>query len=130
MRKTVCFEVGGMACVSCQSKIEKALRSTKGVLKARVSYTKGTAEVDYDDEKVNEKKLINVIEKEGYKVKSPEKENKPDILSAVGLLAIIGALFYLLQSFGILNNLAPDRLAESGMGYGMLFVIGIVTSLH
>lgn len=130
MRKTVHFEVGGMACISCQEKIEKALRGTKGVLKVRVSYSKGTADIDYDDEKADEKRLKKVIEKEGYKVLSPENEKEPDILKAVGFLAIIGACFYLLQSFGILNYLAPDKLAESGMGYGMLFVIGLATSFH
>lgn len=40
------------------------------------------------------------------------------------------AVFFLLQHFGILNRLAPDSLADASMSYGMLFVIGMVTSVH
>ena len=31
---------------------------------------------------------------------------------------------------GILNRLAPGKLADSEMGYGALFVIGLITSVH
>ncbi len=31
---------------------------------------------------------------------------------------------------GILNYLAPTELAESGMSYGVLFVVGLLTSVH
>ena len=43
---------------------------------------------------------------------------------------MIAALFLVLQHWGILNYLAPDSLAETGMGYGTLFVIGLLTSVH
>ena len=36
----------------------------------------------------------------------------------------------MLQMTGILNLLVPGQLAETGMGYGMLFVIGLLTSVH
>ena len=31
---------------------------------------------------------------------------------------------------GILNLLVPSQLADTKMGYGMLFVIGLITSVH
>lgn len=43
---------------------------------------------------------------------------------------IIVVLFFLLQRCGILNRLVPNSLADSEMGYGMLFVIGLITSVH
>ena len=49
---------------------------------------------------------------------------------AAGEIFVIAFLFLVLQHFGILNHLAPDSLAETGMGYGMLFVIGLITSVH
>ena len=127
MRKTIRFKIDGMECINCQNRIEKALRSTKGVIKARASFSKGTADIEYDDEKVHEDNLIIVIEKLDYKVLSRERQETFGILRTLGTLLIIGALYFLLQSFGILNRLAPDRLAQSGMGYGMLFVIGLIT---
>lgn len=45
-------------------------------------------------------------------------------------LAIIIALYVLLQRLGILNLLVPSQLADSGMGYGMLFVAGLFISVH
>jgi sulfite exporter TauE/SafE len=45
-------------------------------------------------------------------------------------LIVIIALYALLNYFGILNLLAPSQLADEKMGYGMLFVIGLVTSVH
>lgn len=42
----------------------------------------------------------------------------------------MAALFMLLQATGLLNRLAPGQLAQSGMGYGMLFLVGLMTSLH
>ena len=43
---------------------------------------------------------------------------------------IILALFGGLQYTGLLNRLVPGSLAEEKMGYGMLFVTGVITSVH
>lgn len=119
-----------MTCIHCQNTIEKALNEAVGVKKARVSYSKGTADIEFDDEKTSVKNLKRVIEKLDYKVLDAGEKKSPDVLSSIGFLAVILVLFYLLQSLGILNRLAPDRLAETGMGYGMLFLIGVITSVH
>ena len=66
------------------------------------------------------------IEKMGYQASL----KPPSAQKAVRKLLVILVLFLLLQYFGILNYLAPGSLADSGMGYGMLFVIGLITSVH
>ena len=43
---------------------------------------------------------------------------------------IIILLYYLLQKFGILNLLVPSMIADSKMSYGMLFIVGLLTSVH
>ena len=48
MEKEILLHIGGMSCVNCQNKIEKKLRSAKGIIRANVSYSKGTAEILYD----------------------------------------------------------------------------------
>ncbi len=130
MNRKIHFDIGGMTCINCQNKIEKALRGAKGVTKAEVSYRRGTADVEYDDVRTNADKLVRVIENLDYKVLSSGEKNSRGIINSFGILVIIAALYYLLQTFGLLNRLVPNRLADTGMGYGMLFVIGLITSVH
>lgn len=42
------MRIGGMTCVSCQNRIEKKLRKTAGIYSASVSYSWGTAGIEYD----------------------------------------------------------------------------------
>lgn len=118
--------IGGMTCIHCQRKIENRLRSAKGIVKVSVSYTNGTADITYDAGKLSLKDIKRIIEEMDYQVLPDGQEP----VRAVGTLAIIVGLFVVLQHFGILNLLVPSQLADSSMGYGMLFVIGLVTSVH
>ena len=129
-QKTVRLRVGGMTCVNCQNKIEKKLRGTKGVQNAVVRYGAGTAEVAYDADVVSPKDIAAVIERLEYTVLSGKETGKNGALRAAGLLIVIAALYLILEQYGLLNLLAPGQLAEAGMGYSMLFVIGLVTSVH
>lgn len=129
------LKIGGMTCISCQNRIETALNETKGITKAVVSYSKGTAEIDYDAKQISEGEIDKIIEDIGYSVIreneiQKEKTAKFNSERTVGLLVIITALYVLLERTGILNILVPGRLAETNMGYGMLFIIGLVTSVH
>ncbi|MDR0819118.1 MAG: sulfite exporter TauE/SafE family protein, partial [Oscillospiraceae bacterium] len=124
------LRIGGMTCVNCQNKIEKKLRKTSGVLKAEVSYSAGNAVVTYNPDVVSLESITAVIEKLDYKVLTGAELPVPSASRAVGILVIIVVLFLALQQFGILNLLVPGQLADASMGYGMLFVIGLLTSAH
>ncbi|MBQ9303211.1 sulfite exporter TauE/SafE family protein [Butyrivibrio sp.] len=130
MMKKINLKIGGMTCIQCQTKIEKALKKVNGVRGVSVSYSKGTADVEYDDAKISLQELKKVIEKLDYKVLDKGDGAGSDVLNSISLLALIVVLFSMLQRSGILNYLVPDRLAESGMGYVMLFLIGLMTSVH
>ncbi len=124
------LRIGGMTCVSCQNKIEKKLRNTAGVQSASVSYNAGTADVTYDTDIISLRDIISVIERLDYDV-LPEVEKKSSGHSrTVGLILVIFSLYIFLQQFGLLNLLVPSQLAEANMGYGMIFVIGLITSVH
>ena len=56
-----------MKCANCSSSVAKALKATQGVQDAQVSSEKGEAVVTYDDEKVTEAKLREVIDGTGFK---------------------------------------------------------------
>ena len=65
--KTVTIRVSGMKCGNCSSSVAKALKATAGVKDVEVSSVKGEALITYDDEKVNEARLREVINSTGFK---------------------------------------------------------------
>ena len=65
--KTATIRVEGMHCKMCSASVTKALEATEGVEKVDVSHEKGVAVVQYDDQKVTEAKLREVINGTGFK---------------------------------------------------------------
>lgn len=65
--KTVTIKVDGMKCAKCSASVSKALKATEGVEDAQVSSEKGEAVIKYDDQKLNEAKLREVIKSTGFK---------------------------------------------------------------
>ena len=130
MDKTIRLYIGGMTCVNCQNKIEKALNHIVGVISASVSYNDATADIVYEEEKVSIEEIIAAIESLDYEVIRRKKAAGSDITNIICMLVIIVSLYVMLQSMGILNLLVPGQLADTKMGYGMLFVIGLITSVH
>lgn len=124
------FRIGGMTCVNCQTKIERKIRNKAGVVRISVSYTTGLAEITFDPSVISFEEVVDSIERLDYTV-LPETQSEPQNISrTVCLLIIILVLYIVLQELGILNLLVPSRLADSGMGYGMLFIVGLLTSVH
>jgi copper chaperone CopZ len=67
MKKTE-LNIKGMHCNSCVMLIKDALAEEKGVKDANVDLKKNKATISYDEKLTDEKKLIQIIEKEGYSV--------------------------------------------------------------
>src|SRR6185369_12640064 len=65
--KTVTIKVEGMKCSKCSASVTKALKATEGVQDAQVSSDKGEAVIKYDDQKLSETKLREVINSTGFK---------------------------------------------------------------
>ncbi|MDR2593345.1 MAG: sulfite exporter TauE/SafE family protein [Fibromonadaceae bacterium] len=126
--ETIKLHINGMTCTNCSSRIEKKLLGTSGVQKAEVSYNSGMAVVTYDAKVVSLAELIVAVDKLGYKASAHNL--KQDTIRIAGFLIIVCALYIVLQHFGILNMLVPSQLAKSEMAYGMLFLIGLMTSVH
>ena len=132
-RKTLKHErvyIDGMTCINCQTRIWNALRSRTGITDVTVSYERSQAEFYYEPQQITLDEIRKLIEDLGYQMIPGEKFRRKRFCQAAGEIFVIAFLFLVLQHFGILNHLAPDSLAETGMGYGMLFVIGLITSVH
>lgn len=67
MKKT--FMIEGMHCNSCAMLIENELKDKSGVKKVSVSYASEKAEIDFDEKKISEKKIKEIIKKLGYDAK-------------------------------------------------------------
>ena len=128
--KQIRLRIGGMTCIHCQNKIEKALRRTGGILSVSVSFSAGTAEITYDTDKLSLGQIKGVVTGLGYQPLPEQGGGRPDFGRVTGTLLIILCLYAVLEWLGILNYLVPGRLADTGMGYGMLFLTGLATSVH
>jgi len=128
---TKTLKIGGMSCVHCQNLIEKNLKSAAGVQDATVSYASETATVTYDPDAITLGEIVSVIERLDYEVmEGARKGGTPPMTASQtgGYIVVIIALYMLLRHAGALTAAFP--LAEAGMSYGMLFVVGLITSVH
>lgn len=118
----------GMTCTLCAKRVGESLRAVPGVFGVQVDFEGRRAQVHYDPQRVSPDRLCAAVEEAGYgaSVRPPA--------GALGTLAVrlggIWGLYFLLEHFGLLNLLVPSQLADSSMGYGMLFVTGLLTSVH
>jgi len=123
------IRIGGMTCVNCQNRIEKKLKSLAGIEIAEVDYSAGTAKITYDEAVVSLSSINSAIESLGYTTQKESRGGRA-ALQAAGILVIILTLASLLRLFSTSGIAASFPLAEEGMGYGMLLVIGLLTSVH
>ena len=122
--------INGMTCINCQTRIQNALKKQSGITQATVSYETETADILYDSSVISPEQIQGLIDELGYSA-SVQKASHPKMVGRIlRELGIIVILYFLLRHFGILNYLAPASLANAQMGYGMLFVIGLITSVH
>ncbi len=127
------FPIQGMTCDNCAQRIERALKKTAGVLSVQVSYSTGRALIRFDPDQVQPRVLIASIEKLGYQVLPSSADPKRKVLDFAKVMGILVGLIILVQIWNALNlstlfNNFP--LAEQGMGYGVLFLVGLLTSVH
>lgn len=125
--ETRILNLSGMSCAMCAEKVRRALESVSGVSSANVSLEKETAEVVCAPGTAQEA-LIQAVRHAGYGIQS--RRPLPKGVRAAGDLALIAGLYLLLESTGLLNRLVPSALAQTGMSYASLFMIGLTTSIH
>jgi copper chaperone len=58
----------GMHCGSCEILVKDALEELEGVNKAEASHESGVVSVDFDENKTNEKEIIEIVKLEGYEI--------------------------------------------------------------
>ncbi|MCX7028477.1 MAG: sulfite exporter TauE/SafE family protein [Spirochaetes bacterium] len=122
--KKVTIHVADMACASCETRIEKALGKGDGVVSARASIKGGRVDIEYDDDKTSLEELKSIIRKNGYSV-GADVRAIPAIALGIGI--VLAASYMIANTAGVFNALPA---IASTLGYGMLFIAGILTSVH
>ncbi|MGI6686549.1 MAG: sulfite exporter TauE/SafE family protein [Bacillota bacterium] len=138
MRKILHIE--GMSCTGCEMKIENTVKRVNGVYEVKASFSDATVQVAYDSNITDLGKIIAVIEKLDYQVlnegdslkagnppNSMHHQEKMNINQLLGIGIIIFALYMLIKNT-VGFNFIPQ--VDQSMGYGILFVVGLLTSLH
>lgn len=66
--KTTTFKIEGMNCEACANTIKKLVEKEPGVRVANVSFDERSARVLYDPKSVKEERLVDTIQKPGFRV--------------------------------------------------------------
>jgi len=123
VKKTTIFIVD-MTCSSCEARVTKTLMALEGVISAKVSLKSGRADIEYDDNKTTIEAMKAAIEKAGYTV---GKSGGTSTTIAVGIGIILAALYMIASAAGLFNAIPT---INASLGYGMLFIVGLLTSVH
>ncbi len=60
------FRVEGMSCEHCVRAVKNAVEDLEGAVSAKVELSAKTAEVEYDENILDKKNIIEAIKEEGY----------------------------------------------------------------
>ena len=142
------LKIKGMHCASCKTLIEETVGEMRGVLSVEVDYPGGETKLEINKKKTNPEKIISEIKKLGYeanflKPSNKESEAKRSLNDSdddgfeikaikyiglfLGIIILVGA-YFVLQKVGAFQIFS--RLGESNVGYGLIFLLGVLASFH
>ena len=116
------LKIRGMICRSCVGEVEALLLHTRGVIRAKVSYLKGQAQLEYDPELVSLDDVRKRLAENGY-------QSGDRGLSGVALDGLCLALTLLLTWLLLGSSHHSMELGNSA-GFGAAFLLGLMTSPH
>ncbi len=122
--KKALFDVSGMSCASCQAHVNKAVSSLNGINLCNVNLISNSMEVEFDENKINEKEIINAVKKAGYKANlHTKKANKKKDYTLIKL--IISFLFLILLMYVSMGHMIGLKLPSflSGSEHALYYAL-------
>ena len=116
------LKIRGMICRSCVGEVEALLLHKRGVIRAKVSYLKGQAQLEYDPELVSLSDVQRRLAENGYQ----SGDRGLSGLALDGLCLVLTLLLTWLLLGGSHHSM---ELGDSA-GFGAAFLIGLMTSPH
>lgn len=140
--------IHGMHCAGCESVIENAILLLPGIIEVHADYVGDIVKVQYDDQLTSLESIVASVENAGYETefKTAFEAVKPTLavsgkpsgnknflaalikLAAV-LLALTGIGLILWLDTWFMNHADMPKLGRD-ISYGLLFLIGFLTSFH
>ena len=114
------IKVFDMTCISCQTRVERAVKKLEGVNTATASFSAQSLTIEYDTDLCNIEKIKTAIKSAGY---STQSSNNSKI---IGIFIIVAAIILIGNSSGGIDM--TSRL--NGATYFVLFTVGVLTSIH
>lgn len=134
------LHIEGMTCTSCEMRIENALKKLEGISEVKAIFSSSNVYITYDVNVMGLDIIIGAIEELDYKVKNKSGEidepqtvegkavvDKMSVNQLLGVGIIIFALYVIIKNT-VGFNFIPE--VNQSMGYGILFLVGLLTSLH
>lgn len=122
------LHIKGMTCAACEQRIQNSLAGLAGVISVDASYSSGMVAVTYDSKQVTLKQMEDALAEHSYYVVEKKQPSKVrQWLLAGAVLVGVAAGYWLMQVTGVLYFFP---MAEKQTALPMLFVIGLLTSVH
>lgn len=114
------IKIEGMTCQSCVARVSKAIIAVPGVIDVQVSLSKQNASFQLTDSQTKIDDVVTAVRNAGYQA---DQKHTFDWFYVWGFLILI--ILMMLSS-----RLQGNEQALTGAGYGLLFITGLLTSLH
>ena len=132
------FDVSGMTCSSCVANVTKAVEKLDGVSGANVNLMTNSMKVNFDENIVDDEKIIKAVEKIGYGARpageKTKKEDKPvdDREKALKHRLIYSSIFMLILMYIAMGHMV--HLPTPGIFHGregaIIFAFSPVSYTH
>ena len=120
------FKTKGMTCTSCELIIARQTLKLDGVQSIDVDYATEEAKVTYDADKIHLNTIKKSIEEKGYVCEDVHKQKKSWLGWTFAGIGFILVMYFAWQIYGTIQ--LPQ--ISQNMGYGLLFVVGLLTGFH
>jgi len=129
-RNRLVLKVNGMTCQTCERRVEEAAGSVKGVVEARADRGRCRLTLGLDPQAPENEILAGVeaaVAAAGYTVGQADGSETRGTAAGLIIGAGLIAVFFWMNSQGWFNALPA---VNSSVGLGMVFVAGLLTSVH
>jgi len=126
-------KIKGMHCGSCEVLIEQRWKKLEGIHGVKVNYARGEATI-HCSEAPSLEALHDAVKTQGYQIswaeqtaeetQQPHLSKKKEYLELGAIVLVLVGLYVVLKQF----NLFPDLGISEGMGYGLIFLLGLVAA--
>lgn len=132
--KKIYVRIEGIHCNHCEEKITKALLKNKKIKKVEIK--NNIAYIQYQG-KINNNEVIDIITKLDYVTTSEyisdnlkDLDNKIELKESIIITTIILTIWIAINQILGFNIFSVIPTIDSAVTYGMLFMTGILTSIH